>query len=110
MANYIPDPNDSTKQVPVPKSSNWKQWVSYAECPAAGSTTKAPSYVVITNSGSFKFQYGGTSNAYITGSVRQDASTVHPGPIKLDINPISWQKSDGAAAVGDVIFVYRRNS
>ena len=63
MSKYIKDPNDSTKQVPAPQSANWKQWVSYAECPAAGAVTKAPAYVVITTSGSFKFQYGGTSNA-----------------------------------------------
>ena len=114
---YKQDPNNTKKQIPDVSPGGTARF-SHATCPAQSTVTKRPSYVVINEPGIYKFLYETTSSfggdvsaevsSFITGSIIENAAG---GPIKLDINPIAWYKSDtaqGAAAVGDVTFVYVR--
>ena len=85
---------------------------------APAGTGTQPTYVIVNTIGKYGFLYettssiggdvSGQASSFITGSIIENAAG---GPIKLDINPIAWYKSDtaqGAAAVGDVTFVYVR--
>ena len=108
---YQADPNDNKKQIPRGLSA---KVFSHAETPTAGIVTKNPSYILINQSGSYAFLYentgsiGGTiaaSDGYITGSVIK--SLAGGLPVKLEINPRAWRKTEGTAQVGDVTFVYR---
>ena len=108
---YQADPNDNTKQIPRGLSA---KVFSHAETPAAETVTKNPSYILINQSGSYAFLYdntgslGGTIDSrggYITGSVIDLG--VHGLPVKLDINPRAWRKTEGTAQVGEVTFIYR---
>ena len=105
---YQADPNDNTKQIPRGLSA---KVFSHAETPAAETVTKNPSYILINQSGSYAFLYentgsiGGTIDSrggYITGSVNALDT-----PIRLDINPRAWRKTEGTAQVGDITFIYR---
>ena len=110
---YQAAPNDNRKQTPRALSS---KVFSRAETPAAETVTLNPSHVIINNSGSYAFLYeitgsiGGTidkQGGYITGSYVNRPAAVGGAPIRLDINPRAWRRTDGASAVGDVTFVYR---
>jgi hypothetical protein len=119
MSFYIQDPNNPNKQVPVIKPV--LKSVSNAHCPPARITNRRPTYVTINNSGSYAFLYETTSSIggvlndedanFITGSIVQSANA---GPIRLDINPVAWRKTDAQIGVaehgssGDITFVFVR--
>jgi len=111
--SYIADPDDNTKQIP---RGLQQTAFSRAETPAASTVVKNPSYVIINRSGSYAFAYQVTaslgtvigsstsgSSMYVTGSVSETLRS----PVRLDINPGAWRRTDAAGAVGDVTFVYR---
>ena len=106
MAFYKPDPNDSKKQVPIADNPILKR-VGHAITPEDGVITKRPTHVICNVEGTYAFAYeSGSVSTYITGSVVEAAA----GGIKLDINPVAWRQTNGAASagtVGDVTFVYR---
>jgi len=133
MPNYIQDPNDSTKLVPVAQNT---VLVREARVPAQLVINKRPDYILVNNTGSYAFLYdttgslGGTSHylannaneTFVTGSVLNVVSTgsgsiaeINSGkilvnPVKLDINPVAWRRTDGgltAGLVGDVTFVFQ---
>ena len=115
MSFYKPDPNDSTKQVPI---SNNRVLIKEAKTPAINVVTTRPDHVIINNTGSYAFLYsttcslGGTSTTevYITGSnVKSRTSVGSFAPYKLDINPVAWKRceADSDAAAGDVTFVFK---
>ena len=112
MPLYQQDSNNSNKQVPTSNTPGGKARFSYAECPSATVVTKRPSYVTVNQSGSYAFLYDTTASygatdelgGYITGSIQ----TAGGGPIRLDINPIAWRRTDGTDAAGAVTFVYVR--
>ena len=118
---------DGSKQKPIARDGTG--FYSHATVPSAFIISKRPSYVIINNVGTYKFMYesGSYGSNYLTGSVRAGTSTTTiggnlaadasgsitatggtPGPIRLDINPISWDRSDASGTVGDITFVYVR--
>ena len=131
MSAYKQDPNDSNKQIPQPLSN---KVFGYVNVPTPEVIHKVPSSVIINTAGTFAFAYYGVSDSasvaagidpylsgsvgtsvpvasygksYITGSVLANAAG---GPIRLDIQPAAWRRTDtvtAASAVGDVTFVYR---
>jgi hypothetical protein len=100
----MPILNDGKKQILYSdtKANNYSQ----AVLPASFVTAKRASYVNINRAGTFKFMYesGSEATSFITGSV----VTANHGNIRLDINPIAWQRTDDASVTGDVTFVYVR--
>ena len=106
--SYIQDPNNRFKQVPNTGQIDILKRVGYAITPADGVITKRPTHVICNVEGTYAFAYeSGSVSTYITGSVVEAAA----GGIKLDINPVAWRQTNGAASagtVGDVTFVYRR--
>ena len=96
---------DGTKQKPIARTGT--AFYSHANCPAAQTIVKRPSYVIVNNSGNFSFAYesGSYPDVYITGSVM---TADDAGPIRLDISPVAWG-GEGVATV-DVTFVYVRVS
>ena len=108
MPLYKQDPNNTSTQIP-----NGIQGTQYssADCPAHSTVTKRPSYVNINMSGTYAFCYDsgshGVESSYITGSSIQSANA---GGVRLDINPVSWRRTDAASTVGQVTFVYVRVS
>ena len=102
---YIQNPNDNSSGSTIPAGRDGIGFFSHATCPTKGTATKRPSYVIINQTGSYKFSYENTPSTYITGSVKKDDN-----PIKLDINPTAWEEATGVAkgVDGDVTFVYVR--
>tara|TARA_Y100000034_G_scaffold12975_1_gene13604 strand:+ start:198 stop:521 length:324 start_codon:yes stop_codon:yes gene_type:complete len=101
---YKTDPNNAKKQVPKARSVDAYGQVS---APAISTVTKRPNYVLINASGSYAFCYKVTGsvaniNLYVTGAFLDDAA----GPVRLDIQPNAWRKTDGTGTVGNVTFVY----
>ena len=113
--------DSSTRKTTGPKTT---VHVGKSSLPAELTHTKEPSYVTINADGTFAFLYihnvsasstfGSASSGadgvgeYIlfeTGSIVTHASG---GPIKLDIQPRAWRRTDAAGAVGDITFVYVR--
>ena len=97
-----------TDETTGPIVRNGTKFFSHATCPAKESHNKRPHHVNINVPGTYAFCYSsgshGTTTSYITGSkVGSNA-----GGIRLDINPISWRRTDDAGVVGDVTFVYVR--
>ena len=118
MALYKQDPNNTKKQIPDVSGVSGTGRFSHAILPGHELVQKRCSYVIVNTVGKYSFLYettssygkaaGGTVEPYVSGSVIENAAG---GPIKLDINPIAWYKSDtagGVAAKGDVTFVYVR--
>ena len=113
MSLFSPGGNANKQR---PKPINGTGQFSHAICPTNESHTKRPTYVVINNTGSYAFCYDSGSHAtvgaYITGSVinANDTAVVGISPIRLDISPVSWRKTDSNSSdvVGDVTFVYVR--
>ena len=110
MGMYRGDPNNSKKQVPIAREGT--AFYSHATCPTNEVITKRPSYVTVNQTGSYAFAYDSASAAvattttnYITGSVLVAESG---GPIRLDINPVAWRRTDDTDAVGQITFVYVR--
>ncbi len=106
---YNVDPSDNTKQIPKsrPVSAYGK-----AETPETKKFASRPSYVLVNKEGIYAFSYANTGSVggshdhegvYVTGSVLDDAA----GPMRLDIQPNAWRRTDGTGAVGDITFVYR---
>ena len=95
---------DGTKQKPIARTGT--AFYSHANCPAAQTIVKRPSYVIVNNAGNFSFAYesGSYPSTYITGSVL-DADA---GPIRLDISPVAWGGT--GVKTGDITFVYVRVS
>ena len=97
---YKADPNDSTKQVPNSPNHNADAY-THATQPAANTEVPRASYVIVNlehgTAYEFLYETGGSYVAY--GKVQAD------GPVRLDIQPIGWK--GGAAATGDVSFVYQ---
>ena len=95
-------------------AKGYKQLAGYALAPAADSIQKSATYVVINNTGSYGFSYadqtnGQTTSSFISASVIRQGSGAGSPNLKLDINPVKWNRLDGTAGVvGDVTFVYRR--
>tara|TARA_R100000388_G_scaffold88153_1_gene68342 strand:+ start:113 stop:412 length:300 start_codon:yes stop_codon:yes gene_type:complete len=96
-------------------SKGYTQLAGFSLVPPADTLQKAPTYIIINNSGSYGFSYphrmnGQTTSSYISGSViDQIATSDKHVNIKLDINPVKWKRLDGVSEkVGDVIFVYRK--
>ena len=112
MANYKQDSNDYKKQVPNNTGKGYQQLAGYSNNPASVTQVRQPTYVTVNKVGTFAFSYldqttaAGTSS-YITGSLVQNAAG---GPVKLDINPVKWRRTDAASVTGDITFVYRRLS
>ena len=100
MSNYVPD---GKKQKPIERTG--RAFYSHANCPAAQTIVKRPSYVIVNNSGNFSFAYesGSYPDVYITGSVM---TADDAGPIRLDISPVAW--GGHGVSTGDVTFVYVR--
>ena len=98
---------DGTKQKPIARTGT--AFYSHANCPPAQTIVKRPSYVIVNNAGNFSFAYesGSYPSTYITGSVRGGTPG---GPVKLEINPCAWRRTDSAGSEGDVTFVYVRVS
>ena len=94
---------DGIKQKPIARTGT--AFYSHANCPAAQTIVKRPSYVIVNNSGNFSFAYesGSYPDVYITGSIIENAAG---GPIRLDINPVAW--GGEGVSTGDVTFVYVR--
>ena len=93
---------DGNKQKPIARTGT--AFYSHANCPAAQSIEKRPSYVLINNAGNFSFAYesGSYPSNYITASIL-DADA---GPVRLDISPVAW--GGEGSKTGDVTFVYVR--
>jgi len=111
MANYILDPNNSNKQVPNNTGRGYQQLAGYSVNHATNIKVKSPTYVTVNKVGTFAFSYldqttGTGTSSFITGALVQNAAG---GPVKLDINPIKWKRTDAASVTGDITFVYRRN-
>ena len=95
---------------------SYKQLSGYSLVPAADTLQKTPTYVIITNTGSYAFSYPDRSNGQTTSSYMSGSTTTdHPAAgafsnhmIKLDINPVMWRRTDAASVLGDVTFVYVR--
>ena len=113
MSFYIPDPNDTNKQIPV---TNNRVLVKEAKIPAENVVTTRPDHIMVNSTGSFKFLYsttcslGGTSTteAYISGTRAQFTAPGDFTPYKLDINPVAWSRTDRASGtVGDITFVFK---
>ena len=103
------NPDNSGSQIPNVTPQGIHRF-SHAICPNKESITTRPSHVIINGSGSFGFQYDSTlsstaASSYITGSVRGGTPG---GPVKLEINPCAWRRTDSAGSEGDVTFVYVR--
>jgi len=118
---YIPDPNNSKKQMPSPVTGSAAIGVfSFAEAPASKIIQKRPSYVVMNGPGTYAFLYHSTSSAggeaygtatTLDGGNYVTASTVADGAsVKLDISPLAWiHATDVATGVtGQVTFVYKK--
>jgi len=95
---------DGTKQKPIARTGT--AFYSHANCPAAQTIVKRPSYVIVNNSGNFSFAYesGSYPDVYVTGSVLES----NGGPIRLDISPVAW--GGAGVSTGDITFVYVRVS
>ena len=111
--------NDAKKSIPV---VNERVLVKKATTPAKEVIQRRPDSVIINNTGSYAFLYvttgsvGGNapmlaasyaaagkhpSEGYVTGSiVRRDSI------VKLEINPVSWVRTDATGTTGDITFVY----
>jgi|LUMK01.1.fsa_nt_gb hypothetical protein len=89
--------------------------------PATLVIQKRPDYIIVNKANQgYKFVYDATGSigttlvdeqhtfdgsGWITSSIASgDAGS---GPIRLDINPQAWCRTDGAGATGDITFVYQ---
>ena len=111
--------NAGEKQGPkgLPKSA-----FGNATAPAALTITERPTYIMINKANQgYKFcfdvtgsigttlvdeqhDFGGTGG-WVTASVASgDAGS---GPVRLDVQPVAWDRTDGDGAVGDITFVYK---
>ena len=119
MPLYKPDPNDSTKQVPV---VNNRVLVGNVSAPAHSLVNRRPNQVVINQPGTYAFLYNTTSSLgvtisasatlsqfgnFITGAVVPGDADAGTPSVKLDINPVAWRQTNSAGTVGDITFVYR---
>ena len=112
--------DSSTRKTTGPKTT---VHVGKSSLPAELTHTKEPSYVTINADGTFAFLYihnvsasstfgsasagtvaGGEYTLYETGSIVTNAAA---GPIKLDIQPRAWRRTDAGSTLGDVTFVYK---
>ena len=89
-----------------------------ATVPAEEIAQERPNYIFINNTGSYAFlnsstasintsvPEGNTGANYSTGSVIYQQSDVgHISPIRLDISPVAWRKTDdheGDGKIGDI--------
>jgi hypothetical protein len=72
--------------------------------PAIETVVDRPAYVLVNAGGTYAFAYeSGSVSTYTTGSFLDDDA----GPIRLDINPVAWRRTNAAGTVGNVSFVYR---
>ena len=102
MSRYEADPNNTNKSQPkaIPLSA-YGQSIN----PAPTVITDRPNYILINKVGNYSFAYqSGSLSTYVSGSQITNAAG---GPVRLDINPVAWVSSGGAA--GDVTFVYTGN-
>ena len=102
MSRYEADPNNTNKSQPkaIPVSAHGK-----AINPAPTVITDRPNYILINKVGNYSFAYqSGSLSTYVSGSQITNAAG---GPVRLDINPVAWVSSGGAA--GDITFVYTGN-
>ena len=120
MPLYKQDSNNTNKTVP---SINTRILVKKATTPAKEVIQRRPDSVIVNNTGSYAFLYATTgsvgdnapmlaasygaiagkhpSEGYVTGSiVRRDSI------VKLEINPVSWVRTDATGTTGDITFVY----
>ena len=125
MANYIADPNDSTKQIPGPLPDNHN---GGANNPSQFVFTKTPNYVLVNtqltatcgfffgSSASFSSNRSSQSAVGGGGQVFAQSSSLYTimlnddavSGTKLDIHPTAW--SGSAADAGSITFVYKGNS
>ena len=112
MPDYIPDPNDSKKQIPG-TTDYGDRLVAVPQ----HSMSKTPNYVLIGNiTGDVGFFFGSSASFSSTAtteggnfSISQSGNFINFGSpsagSRIDINPTTWSGS-----VGDVVtFVYRRS-
>ena len=114
MSFYKKDPNNANKQSPI---TNNRVLVAKASTPAEFIVQTRPDYILVNSAGTFKFMYQTTSSIgtdlasitdeFQTGSVSPVVNSNPPGPYRLDIQPIAWNRCDAASAVGDITFVSR---
>ena len=105
---------DGKKQKPI---VNNRILIKKASVPTEFIVQSRPDYIVINSAGTYKFMYEttsslGTSLASIqaqfeTGSVSPLVNSNPPGPYRLDIQPIAWNRCDAGSTVGDITFVSR---
>ena len=100
---YGADSDDNTKMKPSGKAFQYQEAVQLAKDTVAAGNDR-PVYVIINKadaSNAYQFKYE-ADGGYI------DAGKFTAVPIRLDIQPIAWNKAGGS--VGDVTFVYKRSS
>ena len=68
--------------------------------PAAEALAERPSYVIINVESATKYEF-----SYTTGSFTDYGIVAADGPIRIDIQPLSWK--GGAGTTGHVTFVYK---
>ena len=113
---------DGDKQQPIVRV----ELVKTATIPAACVVQDRPNHVIINNSGSYAFLYNTTSSkggtttyaqdetketGWVTGSILHHVS-MSALPLKLDINPLAWRRTDGTITgeTGNVTFVFNARS
>ena len=112
MPNYVPDPNDDTKQVPGPTTKFEK-----AVTQTPHSMSKTPNYVLVTSdlTNTAGFFFGSSASfadkqgdASVTSSTHYTSfggeATLKAGTM-LDIHPLAW--SGSVADKEKIIFVYK---
>ena len=101
--SYKVDPDNNRKM--IPKTQVIKDAYGRALAAAAyPARHPRPTYILVNKPGTYAFAYeSGSIGTYVTGAFVDDAA----GPIRMDIQPIAWEQTDGTATVGDVTFVYR---
>ena len=128
MPLYKQHPDDTKKTHPV---VNNRVLVKKAITPAKEVIYRRPDHVVLNNTGSYAFLYattgsvganapnliapyaadansGDPTEGYVTGSFVNGGGAAEAivTPFKLEINPVSWVRTDATGTTGDITFVY----
>ena len=110
MPDYIPDPNDSTKQIPGPKTD---QHFDRGGNPTNNTHTKTPHFVILntvpTMNIGFAFGYTSASlSAAGNGTAENYINYGKPAAgTQLNINPCAWSGSAADNTAQCVTFVYK---
>ena len=114
-------------QEPNPSYSNKKRYYNSSLLVVCGSVAKRADHILINNTGSYAFNYTNASavgtktaftaagnkeyvtGSFVTGRLTAGGSGSALTPIRLDIQPVAWRRTDGVNEGLDtsVTFVYR---